>query len=240
VTGAPVAKSTISSGQNNNIFILTKNFTKEVFPESTLMRKYYIHIPILLIYSRLLFSVVILLLSFVQPVHFRLMINTLLITGLITDIFDGIIARKLNVSTVKLRRMDSFIDQIFWLSALVAAYVTCSDFFKENGVLLAILLGAEALTYMVSYLKFKKEVATHAILSKVWTLTILATLVQIMATCDSSWLFITCFYTGMITRMEIIAILIVIKKWENDVPSLYHAVMIRKGKPIKRNKLFNG
>lgn len=204
------------------------------------MNKHLKHIPILLIYSRLLFSVLILLLSFVQPAHFRLVINMLLIIGLITDIFDGIIARKLNVSTVKLRRMDSFIDQIFWLSALTAAYVICTDFFKENGLLLFTLLGAEALTYVVSYLKFRKEVATHAISSKFWTLTILATLVQIMATCDSGWLFMTCFYIGMITRMEIIAILIIIRKWENDVPSLYHAVMIRKGKPIKRNKLFNG
>ncbi|WP_316793785.1 CDP-alcohol phosphatidyltransferase family protein [Pedobacter frigoris] len=204
------------------------------------MKKYYIHIPISLIYSRLLFSIVILLLSFTQPEYFRSMINILLITGLVTDVFDGIIARKLNVSTVKFRRLDSFIDQIFWLSALVGAYVICSEFFKENTLLLAVLLGAEALTYIVSYLKFKKEVATHAILSKVWTLTILATLVQIISTCDSSWLFITCFYMGMITRMEIIAILFIIKKWENDVPSLYHAVLIRKGKPIKRNKLFNG
>lgn len=187
-----------------------------------------------------MFSVVILLLSFAQPEYFRPMINVLLITGLITDIFDGIVARKLNVSTVRLRRMDSFIDQIFWLSALTGAYVTCSAFFKENAVLLAALLGAEALTYIVSYLKFKKEVATHAILSKIWTLTILATLVQIISTCDSSWLFITCFYMGMITRMEIIAILVIIRKWENDVPSIYHAVLIRKGKAIKRSKLFNG
>lgn len=204
------------------------------------MRKYYIHIPILLIYSRLLFSAIILLLSLTQPQHYRIVISTLLIVGLLTDVFDGIIARKLNVSTVKLRRLDSFIDQIFWLSALVGSYLICKEFFKENALLLGVLLGVEGLTYFISYLKFKKEVATHAILSKVWTLTILATFVQIINTCDSSWLFATCFYVGMITRIEIIAILIIIKKWENDVPSLYHAILIRQGKPIKRNKLFNG
>jgi len=204
------------------------------------MRKYFIHVPILLIYSRLIFSVIILLLSFIQPLHFRTMINTLLIIGLISDIFDGIIARKLNVSTVKLRRMDSFVDQIFWLSALAGAYMICGSFFKENTLLLAVLLGTEALTYLISYIKFRKEVATHAILSKVWTLTILATLVQLIATCDSSWLFMSCFYIGMVTRMEIIAIIFIIRKWENDVPSIYHAILIRQGKPIKRNKMFNG
>jgi hypothetical protein len=103
-----------------------------------------------------------------------------------------------------------------------------------------LLLGAEALTYMISYLRFRKEVATHAILSKVWTLTILATLIQVISTCSSAWIFTTCFYIGLITRIEIIAILFTIRKWENDVPSLYHAILIRQGKPIKRNKLFNG
>jgi len=204
------------------------------------MRKYFIHIPIALIYSRLVLSVMILLLSYLQPENFRPIINTLLIIGLISDVFDGIIARRLNVSTVKLRRMDSFVDQIFWLSAVAGAYVICGEFFKSHAMLLVTIIGAEALTYLISYLKFKKEVATHAILSKVWTVIILATLIQIISTCDSTWLFMTCFYVGIVTRMEIIAILLIIRQWENDVPSLYHAILIRQGKSIKRNKLFNG
>jgi len=204
------------------------------------MRKYFIYIPIGLIYSRLVFSVIVLLLSYLQPGNFRPIINTLLIIGLISDVFDGIIARRLNVSTVKLRRMDSFIDQVFWLSAVAGAYVICGEFFKSHAMLLVTIIGAEALTYLISYLKFKKEVATHAILSKVWTVIILATLIQIISTCDSTWLFMTCFYVGIVTRIEIIAILLIIRKWENDVPSLYHAILIRQGKPIKRNKLFNG
>jgi len=32
----------------------------------------------------------------------------------------------------------------------------------------------------------------------------------------------------------------ILKDWTNDIPSLYHAVLIRKGKEIKRHKLFNG
>lgn len=204
------------------------------------MRKYLIKIPALLIYSRLVFSVLILLLSIEQPAHFRLIINILLITGLISDIFDGIIARKLNVSTVRLRRLDSAVDQVFWISAMVAAYIVCAPFFKANMVLLILLLSMEGLTYLISYIRFKKEVATHAISSKIWTLTILATLVQIIATCDSSWLFMVCFYAGMITRLEIIAILFTLRNWENNIPSLYHAMLIRQGKPVKRNKMFNG
>lgn len=204
------------------------------------MRKYLVQIPALLIWSRLLFAALILFLSFRQPADFRLWINILLVTGLLSDVFDGMIARKLQVSTVKLRRMDSTVDQVFWLSALAGAYLICKEFFQQNATLLFLLLGAEALTYIISFIKFKKEVATHAILSKVWTLTILATLLEIIAGCNSTWVFMTCFYVGLITRAEIMGILFLLRKWENDVPSLYHAILIRQGKDIKRNKLFNG
>jgi CDP-diacylglycerol--glycerol-3-phosphate 3-phosphatidyltransferase len=107
-------------------------------------------------------------------------------------------------------------------------------------VQLLIILGIEAVTYAVSFLKFKREVATHAIASKIWTLTILATIIQVILTCESSVLFQCCFYLGVATRLEIISILLILKKWQHDVPTVYHAVQLRKGKEIKRNKFFNG
>jgi hypothetical protein len=93
---------------------------------------------------------------------------------------------------------------------------------------------------MISYIKFRKEVATHAILSKIWTLTIMAVLTQIVLSCESLFLFNLCFYLGMISRIEIMGILLILKNWTNDVPSVYHVVLLRQGKTIKRNKLFNG
>ncbi|RFM35429.1 hypothetical protein [Chitinophaga silvisoli] len=93
---------------------------------------------------------------------------------------------------------------------------------------------------MISYLRFKKEVATHAIASKFWTLTILASVIQIMLSCKAGILFQFAFYFGLATRLEIILILFIIRNWYNDVPSVYHAVQLRKGREIKRNRLFNG
>lgn len=48
------------------------------------------------------------------------------------------------------------------------------------------------------------------------------------------------FVLGLLSRLEIIAILIMLKSWTNDVPSLLHAIKLRKGVPIKRNRYFNG
>lgn len=206
----------------------------------TPLKKYHIRIPLGLMYTRLVLGFVIVSLSYFQVSSFRMIIVSLIILGVLTDIFDGIIARKLNISTQKLRRMDSSVDQAFWICALIGAYLICGDFFNANYLKLLILLAVEGLTYMVSFIRFKKEVATHAILSKIWTLTIMGALIQVVVSCNSLILFNICFYLGIFSRLEIIAILIVLKNWTNDVPSLYHAVLLRQGKQIKRHKLLNG
>jgi len=191
-------------------------------------------------YSRLIFGFVILFLAWLKPDHYKSLITALIVSGLLTDIFDGIIARKLNISTQKLRRLDSSVDQVFWICTLIAAYLICADFFISNYIKMTILLSAEGLIYIISYIKFKKEVATHAILSKIWTLTIMATLIQIVLNCQSTVFFNICFYLGIISRIEIMVILSILKVWTNDVPGIYHAILLRQGKTIKRNKLFNG
>jgi phosphatidylglycerophosphate synthase len=197
-------------------------------------------IPFALIYLRLILGLMIVPLSYFKVGDYVIIAILFLSMGLLSDVFDGIIARKLNISTVKLRRLDSTIDVIFFLSFAVATYLQCPNYFALRSTELIIIIGLEALTYLVCFLKFKKEIATHSIGAKIWTLLLFATLVEIILTCHSSTLFYLFFIVGIITRLEIIAIILILKTWTNDVPSIFDAINIRKGKPIKRNKMFNG
>lgn len=70
-------------------------------------------IPFALIYARLLIGFGIILLRLLEINHYATWAISLLSIGLITDIFDGVIARKLNISSEKLRRLDSSVDQVF-------------------------------------------------------------------------------------------------------------------------------
>ena len=197
-------------------------------------------IPIALIFSRLIIGLAIIMLSILRVHNYKAIAIALLTVGLLTDIFDGIIARQLNVSTQKLRRLDSSIDQVFFISVAVATYIQCPGFFETNALKLTILLGLEAVTYLVSFLKFKKEIATHSIGAKIWTLILFATLIQIILQCQSTILFNLCFWIGILTRLEIIAIIMALKKWTNDVPTFYHSLKLRNNKEIKRHRMFNG
>jgi CDP-diacylglycerol--glycerol-3-phosphate 3-phosphatidyltransferase len=197
-------------------------------------------LPIALIYTRLLLGFVIILLSIKQVDNYKFIVVLLLTIGLLTDIFDGIMARRLNISTQTLRRLDSSVDQVFFISVAVATYIQCPAFFKANVLKLTLLLVFEGSTYLICFIKFKKEIATHTIGAKIWTLFLFTTLVQIILQCQSVALFNICFWIGLFTRLEIIAIVFILKKWTNDVPTIYHALKLRQGKAISRHKMFNG
>ncbi|MFS4428812.1 CDP-alcohol phosphatidyltransferase family protein [Chryseobacterium sp. S90] len=195
--------------------------------------------PVILISSRLIIGFIIISLSLIKIENHKEIAIVLLSIGLLTDIFDGIIARYLNVSTQKLRRLDSTVDQIFFILVGISTYILCPEFFKINAYKIIILVGAEVLIYLVSFLKFRKEVATHSIGAKIWTLFLFGTLIQVILDCQSVILFNLCFWIGLLTRAEIIAILLILKKWTNDVPSVFHSIQLRKGKTIKKSKMFN-
>jgi len=197
-------------------------------------------IPTLLVYSRLVFGLLILIVTLQKPQFFPIYTVVFLTLGLISDIFDGIIARHLGVSDEKLRRLDSNIDQIFFICAIISIYLQQPLFFQQYIWPILILILFEVAIYMVSWIKFHKEVATHSIGAKIWTLFLFALLVQVTLIGQSQILFWIVFGLGILTRAEIIAIILVLKQWQNDVPSLKQAFRIRKGLPVQQNRLFNG
>ena len=197
-------------------------------------------IPLALIYLRLLLGVVLFALSWWSWPGYGAFAVALMAFGLLSDVFDGIVARHLGVSTTRLRRLDSAVDQLFWCLVAGACLVVWPGFFRQNYLPITVLLGLEAATYALSYLRFRREVATHSLGAKLWTLLLFATLAQVLLSGDSRLLFFGCVGVGILSRVEILSILVVLPRWTNDVPSLYHAIRLRQGKAIRRNQLFNG
>lgn len=196
-------------------------------------------IPYLLIALRFIFAPVILSLSYFMGEKSRLIILVLMYLGLITDIFDGIIARKTGVSSEKLRRLDSQTDMVFWLSLGFAVYFLNPDLIKNEWIGVIIILGMEALCYIVSWLKFGKETCTHAFLSKMWGLSLLITFTYLIGFQVAGWAFYLTVVLGFIAHIDVILIILILPKWQYDVPSSYHAWKIRKGKRTKKTVLFN-
>jgi phosphatidylglycerophosphate synthase len=196
-------------------------------------------IPIMLILFRLALAPIILGLVYYRGEESRSIVIVLMYLGLLSDIFDGIIARNLNVSTEKLRRFDSQTDMLFWLSLGISTWMLYPDLIRDNKVAIFTILGMEAMCYIISILKFKKETCTHAYLSKLWGISLLIAFTSLIGYNHAGFPFKMAIILGIVSHLDRIFITLLLPEWTHDIPSFYHAYQIRKGQPIKRYKLFN-
>ncbi|SDJ71120.1 CDP-diacylglycerol--glycerol-3-phosphate 3-phosphatidyltransferase [Pedobacter sp. ok626] len=196
-------------------------------------------IPYLLILFRLLLAPVILGLGFYWGSESRFLILILMYLGLISDIFDGIIARKQGLSTEKMRRLDSQTDLIFWIAVAISCYLIYPEAISDKiyGVVLLIIM--EAVCYMTSIIKFGKETCTHAFVSKMWGLTLLAAFTSLLAFGYGGWSLNVTIIVGLISHIDVLLIILLLPKWTHDVPSFYHAYLIRNGRSFKKSKYLN-
>lgn len=197
------------------------------------------NIPYILIAIRFFLAPIIILLSYLNGAESRFTILTLMYVGLFTDIVDGIIARKAGVPSEKLRRLDSQVDLLFWLSLGFAAYFLNPTLIKHEWQNILLIFIMEALCYMISWIKFGKETCTHAWLSKLWGLSLLLAFTCLIGFQQIGWTFYLAIALGFISHLDVILIILILPKWTYDVPSSFHAWKIRKGKQRKKSLFFN-
>lgn len=197
-------------------------------------------LPILLIFFRLILVPIILFIGYFNIKNANIYVLIMMYLGLFSDIFDGIIARKLNISTIKLRRLDSQTDLLFWLSIGISTWFLNPLLINSLKHFIQLIFVLEVLCYCLSFLKFGKETCTHALLSKFWGITLLIAFTCLLGFNYAGIPFYICIVVGIISHIDVILITLLLPKWETDIPSCYHAWQIRMGKQIQRNKIFNG
>lgn len=198
------------------------------------------NIPIILIGFRFFLGPVMIFIAYNQGDAARILLVILLFLGILSDIFDGIIARKAGVSTERLRRMDSQIDVVFWLCTGWCAWLLNPEIIIHNRYAIITVFAMEGLTYVFSFLKFGKETCTHALLSKFWGITLFIAFVSMIGFGHGGIPLALAIIFGVISHIDVYLIILLLPKWTHDVPSAWHAWQIRQGKSIKRNKMFNG
>ena len=197
------------------------------------------HIPISLIVFRLILAPTILGLVYFLREESRFSVLILMYLGLISDILDGIIARQLNVSSSRFRRFDSQTDMIFWLSIGISTWLLYPNLIRNNSIPIVIIFIMEGMCYMISIIKFRKETCTHAFLSKIWGITLLAAFTSLIGFNHAGIPFILAIIFGLISHVDRILITLILPTWTHDIPSFYHAYLMKKGVNFKSNKLLN-
>jgi CDP-diacylglycerol---glycerol-3-phosphate 3-phosphatidyltransferase len=145
----------------------------------------------------------------------------ILVTGTLSDIYDGILARRFGVATPALRRYDSVADVIYYLFILAVAWRLCQPVIRQSWFLISLILVSEAACILVSYLRFGKYPATHSYLAKFYGLCLLAALIALLVWNASSGVVIALTVVALAANLEIIAIHLIMNSPPMDVRSIF-------------------
>jgi phosphatidylglycerophosphate synthase len=151
-----------------------------------------------------------------------------LIVAFVSDVFDGIIARRLGIATPLLRRLDSAADTVFYVAAVYCVWRLHPAVIREHAFALLLLLGLELGRYVLDLLKFKKEASYHMWSSKLWGLALFVAFFSVLVVENNGIAASCAIYLGVLADAEGLAISMILPRWKNDVPSLCHALRIRR------------
>jgi phosphatidylglycerophosphate synthase len=188
-----------------------------------------IHVPLALTALRALLAPVIVVLAVLYPKPTAFAIC--LIVALLSDIFDGVIARRLNVATPNLRRLDSIADSIFYVAAVFCAWYLYPEVITEHSAALAVLGALELIRYVFDFKKFGREASYHMWSSKLWGIALCAGFFSLLVFGQSGLAVTAAIYMGIFADIEGLAISVVLNQWRTDVPSLVHAYRLRHTEP---------
>lgn len=183
-------------------------------------------LPLSLVILRMCLGPVILALAFVYPT--QPVFAICLTSAFLSDYFDGVIARRLGVATVHLRRLDSIADTIFYVCALIAVLVTSFELISPYFPTLGLLLLVEIIRYAYDIRKFGKEASYHMWSSKLWGIFLFLGMLSLLVFHARGWPVALAIYWGLLADLEGLAISATLKDWRTDVPTLWHARRLAK------------
>jgi phosphatidylglycerophosphate synthase len=155
-----------------------------------------------------------------------------LTVAFLSDIYDGVLARRFGVATSALRRFDSITDTVFYVAVTWAAWLIYPNAISSNLVGIAVLIWLEVIRYMYDLMKFGREASYHMWSAKLSGITLFAAFLALLGF-GTPVLVPVAIAVGIIADLEGLAASMILREWTHDVPCVFHAWSMAKQSPGK-------
>jgi CDP-diacylglycerol--glycerol-3-phosphate 3-phosphatidyltransferase len=155
----------------------------------------------------------------------------LIVTALLSDIFDGILARRWSCDTAGVRLFDSMADTFFYACVVAALWVGQPVLWATWRGPIGMLLGLEVARIAFDLAKFGKPASYHSYLAKVWGLVLAAAIITVFATGHATALLTVAVALGVACNVESFAMSLLLPVWRRDMKTLVVAWQLRQ-KPV--------
>jgi len=152
----------------------------------------------------------------------------IVITALLSDIFDGILARRWSCDTPAVRLFDSMADTLFYLCVAAALWIGQPTVLTHYAALLIPLLALEAMRFGLDLAKFGKPASYHSYLAKAWGLVMAVGVVAVFWLQRANLILTVAMALGILCNLDGLAMSLMLPAWRKDVKTLSEAWRLRR------------
>jgi CDP-diacylglycerol--glycerol-3-phosphate 3-phosphatidyltransferase len=152
----------------------------------------------------------------------------LVTAAFISDVFDGIIARRVGVATERLRRADTIVDTAFYICATLALLVRAPAVIEAHNVGVAILVGLELARWLVERIRYGRLASYHMWSAKAWGIALWLGFSEAFLTGQPGPFIQAAVAMGILADVEGLVASVVLSTWQHDVPTVWHAVQLER------------
>lgn len=149
------------------------------------------------------------------------------ILAILSDIFDGILARRWQVSTPRLRQTDSWADIWLFCCLALCTWLVYPQVIMAFRIPLLIAIAAQFTLFIINLIKFQKFPSFHTYTAKAWGLMLLVATIALFGFgyANTLWLAIAACW---LNTVEEIAMTLILPEWQCDILSIFHALKLRR------------
>ncbi|GIT97832.1 CDP-alcohol phosphatidyltransferase family protein [Sulfurovum sp. TSL1] len=152
------------------------------------------------------------------PILFFILLGMMLLS----DLLDGIIARRIDHTTERGSRLDSYGDILTYLSTPLAVWWLWPDIVKEELYYIIAAIVIYIVPAIFSFLKFGQLASYHTWITKIAAVLMSVGVVMLLGF-DNHLLFHSAVYFLVLVMVENIAITFILPKQKSDIYSVWHA-----------------
>ena len=182
----------------------------------------FVGLPLALTLARLAAGPVFVLLAWCRASGTAL--AALLVFGLLSDIFDGIISRDLGVATLAMRRLDTRADLVFYSFASATALWMNPSLSRRGLPWLAGYAVIFVLRNLVDFIRYRASPSYHMYSGKLWSMIIFVELFAAFFRIEAFFLLPLGFAVYLVNAVEGIIASVALPQPCKDIPTLWHAL----------------
>ena len=150
------------------------------------------------------------------------------VAAFLSDVFDGIIARRLHVDTKQLREYDGWVDVWFYGWVFLCTWLLYAPIVIAFRFPLLVVVSTQCISWVIDLVKYRRFANYHAYSSKAWGVTLFVAFVALFGFHITGVFLWLAIIVGIVSHVEEMLMSLTLPYWIHDVPSIFHAMRLRQ------------